>query len=143
MARCSAETNWNVLVHILVSDLCKKKLIFSMTSPQCGKNVKLKKLHSKSPRFSAFFQRLCFYGHLEAFSGKVFRFFCKKHVFQPQIGPRGLSGSLQKLACPQFFEFLTASNIKKLSDCILETWDLHQKNPVKYEKQDICATLRV
>ena len=42
-----------------------------MTSPHCGKNIKLKKLHSKSPRFQAFFQRLCFYGHLEAFSGKV------------------------------------------------------------------------
>ena len=37
---------------------------------------------------------------------------------------------------------LTSSNVKefltgkKLSDCVLETWDLHQKMPVKYEKQD-------
>ena len=34
---------------------------------------------------------------------------------------------------PDFDVFLTG---KKLSDCILETWDLLQKMPVKYEKQD-------
>ena len=32
-----------------------------------------------------------------------------------------------------FDVFLTG---KILSDCILETWDLHQKMPVKYEMQD-------
>ena len=32
-----------------------------------------------------------------------------------------------------FDVFLTG---KKLSDCILETWNLRQKMPVKYEKQD-------
>ena len=37
---------------------------------------------------------------------------------------------------------LTSSNVKelltgeKLSDCVPETWDLHQKMLVKYEKQD-------
>ena len=29
--------------------------------------------------------------------------------------------------------FLTG---KKLSDCVLENWDIHQKMPVKYEMQD-------
>ena len=32
-----------------------------------------------------------------------------------------------------FDVFLTG---KKLSDCILETWDLSQMMPVKYEMQD-------
>ena len=71
LAMCSSETTWNLFRHIMVSDFCKKIANFCMTSPQHGRNVKLKKLPCKSPRFLAFFQRLCFYGYLEAFSGKV------------------------------------------------------------------------
>ena len=37
------------------------------------------------------------------------------------------------LTSSNFKEFLTG---EKLSDCVLETWDLHQMMPVKYDMQD-------
>ena len=75
----------------------------------------------------------------------------------PSCCPEGDSSSRYLTICPnidamesnQFFSspgvvrnILTFSYVKefltgeKLSDCILETWDLHQTMPVRYEMQD-------
>ena len=58
-------------------DTCPMRLYSKFQLPgwsgtlQAGQRVIFKNLPCKSPRFLAFFQRLCFYGYLEAFSGKV------------------------------------------------------------------------
>ena len=51
----------------------KNKIVrgISEITLQPGQKLIWKNLPSKSLRFLAFFQRLGFYGHLEAFSGKV------------------------------------------------------------------------
>ena len=58
-------------------DTCPMRLYSKFQLPgwsgtlQAGQRLIFKNLPCKSPRFLAFFQRLCFYGYLEAFSGKV------------------------------------------------------------------------
>ena len=71
-----------------------------------------KNLPSKSPRFLPFFKDCAFTairGIFRQSSRKQtpsnFCFYFWKHVSQPHWGHRRLSGSLQKLTCPQFFSF--------------------------------------
>ena len=57
--------------------ICEESLYSKFQLPgwsgtfQAGQRLIFRNLPCKSPRFLAFFQRLCFYGYLEAFSGKV------------------------------------------------------------------------
>ena len=69
LVMCSSETTGNLFRHIMVSDFCKKIANFCLTSPQHGRNVKLKKLHCKSPRFHAYFRKKSIFSSNKAFFG--------------------------------------------------------------------------
>ena len=72
---CSSETTWNLFRHIMVSDFCKEIANFCMASPQHGRNVKLKKLHCKSPSHS-YFQKRAFSHQTKHFLGTVHKRKC-------------------------------------------------------------------
>ena len=55
---CLSEITWNLFRHIMASDFCKEIANFCMASPQHRRNVKLKKLHCKSPRFHAYCENI-------------------------------------------------------------------------------------
>merc|ERR1711911_194639 len=88
LVMCSSETTGNLFKHIMVSDFCKKIANFCLTSPQHGRNVKLKKLHCKSPRFHAYFRKKSIFSSNE---GIFWVWSIKGNVFVSKNCPRKVS----------------------------------------------------
>ena len=102
---------------------------------QAGQRLILK---SKSLRFLAFFQRLCFYGYLEAFSGQVqesrpcltFDFTYWDMFFDLKKSSGGCQEASESWHVLNFLSYRSQQTGKKLSVWVLEAWDQHQKMPV-------------
>ena len=128
-------------------DTCPMRLYSKFQVPgwsgtfQAGQRLILKNLPCKSPRFLVFFQRLCFYGYLEAFSGQVqesrpcltFDFTYWDMFFDLKKSSGGCQEASKSWHVLNFLSFwlhqITQTG-KKSPDWVLEAWDQHQKMPV-------------